>query len=398
MDPTYQKFGIDITDLEVVNVPPKYPIVLGAQFFKKIGLKHVASIKIAHSTIQNVNPTAFEGLSELYAVNLTNVGLDMIHPDTFADNKKLRMLTLRGNDLHAMQKKISPFVSYMIKSSSIEELDISNCNLKQLLPTAFNKLPQVVYINLADNQLKTLPVDIFNKVETIEELDLSSNAIERLPSAIFNKTSLTILSLRYNEISSGLDFGTQNIQKLDLSYNKITNVNNVMFDSMPGLTSLILKGNSIRKIHQAAFHPLVDLRHIDLSFNDLEQVSSLMFLTNLDLDVVRINDNPRLKKLPLEGFECEKGSFGVYFFDASNCDLSELGDSTFATMPELTTLNLAWNNVENLGKNIFSYCKKLIELDLSNNLLTQLEDLIFLRNLELRKVSKTVHQSQSKNV
>jgi len=105
------------------------------------------------------------------------------------------------------------------------------------------------------------------------------------------------------------------------------------------------------------------------------------------LDVIRINDNPRLKKLPLEGFECNKGTFGVYFFDASNCDLSELGDSTFASMPELTTLNLAWNNVENLGKNIFSYSKKLIELDLSNNLLTQLEDLVFLRNLELRKLN-----------
>lgn len=388
MDPGYQKFGIDITDLEVVDVPPKFPIVLGAQFFKNIGLKHVASIKIAHSTVQNINPSAFEGLSELYAVNLTNVGLDMIHPDTFADNKKLRMLTLRGNDLHAMQKKISPFVSYMIKSSSIEELDISNCNLRQLLPTAFNKLPHVVYINLADNQLKTLPNDVFDKVETIEELDLSSNAIEKLPSTIFNKTSLTILSLRYNEISTGLNFGTQNIQKLDLSYNKIINVDNFMFDSMPGLTTLILKGNSIRKVHQAAFHPLIDLTHIDLSFNDLEQVSSLMFLTNMDLDVIRINDNPRLKKLPLEGFECERGTFSVYYFDASNCDLSELGDATFASMPELTTLNLSWNNVETLGKNIFSYCKKLIELDLSNNLLSQLEDLIFLRNLALRKVSK----------
>lgn len=132
------------------------------------------------------------------------------------------------------------------------------------------------------------------------------------------------------------------------------------------------------------------MTHIDLSFNDLEQVSSLMFLTNMDLDVIRINDNPRLKKLPLEGFECEKGTFSVYYFDASNCDLSELGDATFASMPELTTLNLSWNNVENLGKNIFSYSKKLIELDLSNNLLSQLEDLIFLRNLALRKVSAII--------
>lgn len=387
MDPETQKFSADITDLEVIKSPPQNPIVLGSGFFKRVGLQNVVSIKIVDSTIENINPAAFEGLNELYSVNLTNCGLDMIHPDTFSDNTKLRILTLSGNDLHAMQQKASPFSDYMLKVPSLEELYISHCNIKELLPTAFDKLDNIVYISLEDNQLKSLPNGLFDHVETIEELDLSSNQIRELPKYIFRNTSLAILNLKYNEISTKLDFIVDDLQKLDLSYNKIAYINDVMFYKMIDLTSLVLKGNSISNIHHAAFQSLKQLRHIDLSFNDLEQISSLIFLTNSELDIIRINDNPRLKKLPLEGFVSANGDFGVYLFDASNCDLNDLGDNTFARMTQLTTLNLSWNNIENLGKGIFSFLGKLNKLDLSNNLINNLNDLMFLHNRNLRKVS-----------
>lgn len=389
LDALHQKFGADITDLEVINVSPKFPIVLGAGFFKNIGLKRVSSIKIVNSHIEYIHPNAFDGLVELYSVNLTNSGIDMIHPNTFADNTKLRLLSLSGNDLNAMQQAKSPFDDYMLKSASLEELDLSNCKLSRLMATAFSQFRNIVYINLADNQLRTLPEHIFRGVETIEELDLSSNSIETLPKSIFNNTALSILNMKYNEITTKLDFVTDDMQKLDLSYNKMTYVNNMMFLKTTGLTNLVLKGNAIRKIHEAAFMALPELRHIDLSFNDLEQISSLIFLNNRELDVIRLNDNARLKKLPQEGFQNPSGGFNVYYLDVSNCDLEDLGENTFKTMPHLSTLNLSWNNIENIGKGLFVYLTKLIELDLSNNLITDdLSDLVFLHNTNLKKVSK----------
>lgn len=381
------KFDATITDLEVLNVSPKYPLVLGAEFFLKMGLQHVSTIKIADTVIQSLHMGAFDGLDELYSVNLTNNGLDMLHPDTFARNTKLRILTLSGNDLHAMQQKMSPFTDYMFKAPSVEELYLSHCNIKELLPTAFNKMDNVVFISLADNQLKTLPIGIFDKVETIEELDISTNSIENLPKDIFNKTSLAILNLRYNEISTKLNFIALDLQKLDLSYNKLVNINELMFANMPSVNSLMLRGNAIRKIHQSALMPLKELRQIDLSFNDLEQISSLIFLNNDDLDVIRINDNPRLKKLPMDGFVAKNGDFRVYLFDASNCAFSELGANTFDNMPQLNTLNLAWNNIENIGEGMFNPLTKLVKLDLSNNLIHELNDLIFLHTRALKKLN-----------
>lgn len=386
LDAGVQKFTPEITDLEVINVSQQYPIVIGSAFFKNIGLEHLSSVKIVDSYIANIHPRAFEGLNHLYSVNLTNSQINLLHPDTFAENKKLRLLTLAGNDLSAMQENASPFTDYMLKAPSVEELDISGCNLKKLLPTAFNRLESVVYINLANNALKSLPPSIFDQVETIEELDLSSNKISYLPKNIFNRTALAILNLKYNSIESKLDFATDDIQKLDLSFNNITSISNAMFSKMTGLTSLILRGNSIKKIHQLAFYPLKNLRQIDLSSNNLEQLSSQIFLGNRDLDVIRLNDNNLLRKLPLEGFETEAGKFNVFLFDVSNCDLNELGDNTFARMPKLTTLNLAWNNIETLSKDFFNTVNNLVELDLSNNLLNELHPQLFLNNRNLKKV------------
>lgn len=346
---------------------------------------HVSTIKIVNSFIENIHPKAFEGLDELFSVNLTNSGINILHPDTFAENKKLKILTLDANDLSQMQQSSLPFTEYMLKAPSVEELSLSRCNLKKLLPTAFSRLQNVVFINLANNKLSTLPENLLQNV-VIEELDLSGNSITNLPRNIFKGTPLAILHLKYNQIESQLDFATPEIQKLDLSFNKITDIPSTMFAKMTGLTSLILKGNEIKKIHLTALMELKSLRQIDLSFNDLEQVSALLFMGNKELDVIRLNDNNRLKSLPLEGFACETGKFNVYLFDLSNCDVSELGDDTFKNMPRITTLNLAWNNIETLSKEFFKKMTKLVELNLSNNIITELDKLSFLSNLKLKKV------------
>lgn len=240
---------------------------------------------------------------------------------------------------------------------------------------------------MAGNSLRTLPSQLFQKVNTIEELDLSNNNIITLPETIFNATSLAILHLKNNEVFGSVDFLTEDIQRVDLSYCKITEINNMMFKGLVNLNHLVLKGNEIKKIHPAAFHTLKNLRHIDLSFNNLDQVSSLMFLKNTDLDVIKLNDNRRLKKLPSEGFELSSGSFKTYLLDVSNCDIETLSINTFATMPELRILNLAWNNIQHLNKGVFRFLNKLIDLDLSNNMLEEVPEMLFLHSKNLNKVS-----------
>ncbi|XP_017054060.1 uncharacterized protein LOC108096727 [Drosophila ficusphila] len=382
LDVGIQKFGSDITDLVVTNVGPKYPILVGPNFFLNLGLKNVASIKIANCTLEYLHAEAFNGLDNLYALNLTDVGLALINPDTFANNKMLRMLTISGNDLSVMSS-----VRYLLKSNSIEELDLSRNNLMELNPKAFSKLTNVVYINLSQNSLKKLPETAFETVTLLEELDLSYNSLTELPRDIFNTTTLSILHLKYNTFNGDLHFGTKDLQQLDLSFNSIESVHHSMFDKMPGLTNLNLKGNGIKRIQPDSFLTLKLLRHIDLSINELDQISGMLFFKNSELDVIRLNDNPRLSQLPTDGFLSYSGEFTVYYLDISNCAIGPLGHKTFSTMPHLATLKLAWNNINHLPREIFSGLHKLIDLDLSNNLISRIDDLIFMDNGDLSKLS-----------
>jgi len=106
---------------------------MGPKFFLNLGLKNVASIKIANCTLEYLHQEAFLGLNELYAVNLTDVGLAIINPDTFLGNKKLRMLTISGNDLSVMSNLHYLLnVGFQIQPSS---------NDRSLINKAFCSLP-----------------------------------------------------------------------------------------------------------------------------------------------------------------------------------------------------------------------------------------------------------------
>lgn len=257
----------------------------------------------------------------------------------------------------------------------------------ELSPTAFSKLSNIVYINLSQNNLQKIPEKVFDTVENLEELDLSYNSLTELPTTIFNRTTLSILHLKYNSFTEDLHFGNKELQQLDLSFNSIIRVHHRMFEKMPGLTNLNLKGNGITKIQPDSFLTLKNLRHIDLSMNELDQVSSMLFLKNSELDVIRLNDNPRLSQLPTDGFLSYNGYFTVYYLDLSNCAVGALGHKTFSTMPHLTILKLAWNNINNLPNDTFVSLNKLIDLDLSNNLIAKLDDMVFKENSELTKLN-----------
>lgn len=257
----------------------------------------------------------------------------------------------------------------------------------ELNPSAFSKLTNIVYISLAQNNLQKIPENVFETVDSIEELDLSYNSLKELPANVFNGTALSILHLKYNSFTGDLHFGVKDLQQLDLSFNSIVHVHHSMFDKMPGLTNLNLKGNGITKIQPDSFLTLETLRHIDLSMNELDQVSSMLFFKNAELDVIRLNDNPRLSQLPTDGFLSSNGIFTVYYLDLSSCAVGALGHKTFSTMPHLTTLKLAWNNINNLPQATFANLTKLIDLDLSNNLISQFDDLLFIENNEITKLN-----------
>ncbi|XP_039752056.1 insulin-like growth factor-binding protein complex acid labile subunit [Pararge aegeria] len=377
-----QKFGDDITDLVIEN--SEIPVQLDDFIFKKLGLDKVATIKIVNSTITSVGSNAFHGLHELYAVNLSNNKLKNLHPETFASNKKLLLLTLSNNPL----KFPAPgSQQYFLNASSVQELDISYCNMQYIAANTIKNMPGLMYLNLAGNNLSEMEADTFKTLLDLEEIDLSDNHIKTLPDDIFSEnTELATLHIQRNPIDTVYGLQISDLLTLNAGQTNIKFVGPSMFNGMTYVANLNLSGNSIEKIHNQAFHKLVELNYLDLSYNDLDFISSALIKENIELDIFKISNNPRLKHLPEEGFNCSAEQFNIYLFDASNCGLEEIYDDSLKTFTALSQINLSGNRLKSINKHVFSRSPKLIEINLSYNMLTTLEAQVFANNKDLGKL------------
>ncbi|GBP13150.1 Insulin-like growth factor-binding protein complex acid labile subunit [Eumeta japonica] len=380
-----QKFGDDITDLVIENADARRPIKLVDYIFRDLGLHQISTVKIVNTTIASVGPKAFHGLHELYAVNLSNNKLKSLHPETFANNRKLLLLTLANNPLKFPAKGSN---EYFLNASTVQELDVSNCDMQYITVNTFRYMPTLMYLNLAGNNIFDMDPDTFKTLLDLEELDLSDNNIKSLRDDIFSEnTELATLHIQRNPIDTVYGLKISDLLTLNAGQTNIKFIGPSMFNGMTYIANLNLSGNGIEKIHNQAFHKLIELNYLDLSYNNLDYMSNVLIKENIELDIFKISNNPNLKRLPEEGFECTMDQFNIYLFDASYCGLTELSDNVLSTFTALTQINLAGNQIKTVSDRVFSRSPKLVEINLANNLLTSLDNKVFAQNKELGKLN-----------
>lgn len=110
-----QSFGSGIAHLKIENAGD---IRLGPHALRKLGLRQLESISIVNTNIVELDRTAFDGLKELFVVNLTHNGLVSIHPDTFQNNSQLSLLTISGNPIELTSSRRD----YLLDAPSVTEL------------------------------------------------------------------------------------------------------------------------------------------------------------------------------------------------------------------------------------------------------------------------------------
>ncbi|ELU10168.1 hypothetical protein CAPTEDRAFT_85439, partial [Capitella teleta] len=136
---------------------------------------------------------------------------------------------------------------------------------------------------------------------------------------------------------------------LVLSYSDVISVSDDAFEGMTSLLVLILNENKLSSV-PAAIKPLHNLRELDLSMNKILQISNGDF-RGLD----------RLKILKMD----------------SNIGIEFSADALLPLEETLHTLSLMWCDLAEVPSEI-TILQHLQRLDLSGNLLTQIEDNVFL--------------------
>lgn len=237
------------------------------------------------------------------------------------------------------------------------------------------------HLILADNQItKISALGLFNRIPNLKTLDMSRNKI--------------------TEIEQGAFEGAYSINEILLAENQITTVNRAMFKGLNNLKSLSLFGNQISCVTPGAFDELTSLTSLNLISNPF----------NCNCHMAWFADWLRRKDLTASGPRCSKpehlknraiNSLATHEFRCSNgndvgclgdnycppscsctgtivrCSHAKLDQIPKGIPPETSELYLDVNDITNIESQRLEHLKSLTRLDLSNNKVSVLPPYVF---------------------
>ena len=221
-----------------------------------------------------------------------------------------------------------------------------NLNSKTLLifPPEFNAL------DLASNGLTNIEINslgnTFQSSQGIQWLYLDNNSLTVLKKGVFyGLNEVGFLDLSYSQLShieSGAFVGLVELDELYLDYNNLTTLESNTFRGLNRLATLHLCCNQIKSLPAQLFKDLGNLEWLSLADNNLVVLNYHTFV-GINLGGV----------MCLEQLALQKNS------------LTQLPEELPRLLPNLTTLNLAFNSLKQLPK--FENLPRLKTLDLRSN-------------------------------
>ncbi len=223
-------------------------------------------------------------------VQLTNGRLKKV-PNELKNCTELKYLDLFGNSIQEIP-------DWFFQFNRLEHLSLRNNTLKEL-PTIVFTLQNVKYLNLADNQIPEITGHYFKNLMNIEKVDISYNQLTSIPSDRLEYSKCRSLSIRGNKLQKfpNAISDVHTLEKLNLSENKISSIDDDAFDGLENLIELDLSFNELTYL-PTSLGKLKKLKRLNLSGNKIsalpKEFENLTSLEFLDFD-----NNP-IGRIPVE--------------------------------------------------------------------------------------------------
>jgi len=381
------------------------------------GLAKLELLYIDKNQIEEIELNSFENLNNLKQLNIQSNRVKVIQDKLLGDKTKLETLNLYqnniesigtislntlhslktlylfsnkiksiafGNFIHLLSLKelkldkneIGSFAAHtFVGLEKLDFLDLSANKIKRLVNKAFEGLKVLTNLKLELNDINQIEPDVFAGLANLTHLTLDSNQIFTLKNVQFSE-NLVDLYVRYNFISNLSEIYSPSLKSLYLSSNRIQEIN--LVSHLPNLERLDLSQNRLISLNEKSFSELNNLKYLNLSWNKLDFESEKSFfrgqnnLEQLDISFNQIkylNTNRTFEYLA-----------SLKSLNMSNNYLNSLNAFLFGYLTRLNVLNLASNNLSLLNEGCFLNLNQLKILKLSNNRLTNLEFLRENRN------------------
>ena len=276
---TFNSFNLTfVSDLQVLNLRDNrinslLPMI---DIFKN--LNNLRVLDLSHNLINNLPENPFVGtiISRLYLSNnnLTHIKTNMeieflIENNCFGVKSSLKYLDLSHNYLNSVPIEVK-------SCENLIELKLTNNAIAELAVRSVTKFIGLRQIDISDNPIKKIDnKSLLFEVKYLNALKLNNISLSTLP--ILNFPHLTHLELSDNTISvidSQCFAKTRNLRHLDLSRNQLQDVPRHIWKYMIKLQTLSLQYNPIDILDTSSFEELKNLRHLDIRGLNLQYIDT----------------------------------------------------------------------------------------------------------------------------
>ncbi|CAL0316013.1 unnamed protein product [Lupinus luteus] len=364
-------------------------------------IRNMTSIEFLDFSVNHLTsvPCGFGELKKLVQLDISYNDLTHIEcslSSILSNLCRLRFLSSSSNNLGREQmgdSELSGCITYDLKV-----MDLSYNDFRGGLPTWFERLENLEYLNLASiffysaipyslgKQLELKKLDQYNntfdgkqdgfflaKLVKLQTLDLSNNYLNGIiPQSIGELVNLQELDLSNNHLSGAIPQSIEelvNLQELDLSNNHLNGTIPQSIGELVHLNWLVLSNNNLSGIIPQSIGELVHLLKLDLSNNHLSGTIPQSLGKLSDLKTLIISRNKLHGNIP-NNFD---KLVGLTVLDLSSNILDgiiSVGNEWSSIMPHLLLLNLSYNHINgSLPKNIGNIMPNLEHLFLGSNLI-----------------------------
>ncbi|XP_075226714.1 toll-like receptor 7 [Lycorma delicatula] len=249
-------------------------------------------------------------------------------------------------------------------SFNTHNMDWGAGKVLQLVPGCFDGLRELQTLDIGSSNVRTIPEDVFCTLGNLQVLNLTKNSVRVMDSLGFSSTRV--------ECGGGLD-----LRSLDLSFNDLRILPDQSgLNRLRRLHNLYLQENYISKLGPDSLTGLTSLRVFNVSNNKLETLPEGLFAGCRELREIYLQNNSL--------YELARGLFHrleqLLVLDLSNNQLSsnQVDEGTFVGLIRLIVLNLSHNALTRIDAKTFKDLFFLQILDLRNNSIGYIDDNSFL--------------------
>jgi insulin-like growth factor-binding protein complex acid labile subunit len=270
-------------------------------------LNSLKYLNLSNNRLNSLNAYRFRFLYNLSDLNLASNNISFLNESSFINLVNLKILKMTSNQINSTDfLQLNKNDLY-----NLEYLELEENNITLINETLFQSFSKLSYLNLNSNPIKSIHENTFKSLKLLKTLRVSNTKIDSLflnsnlkeldlsylnatISNIEQLTNIEWINLANSNLNCSFELFLSNFTKyVDFSYNQFKWDNDSKMFNILGsaLEVLKLRQTNLQELDQINLKNLSNLRHLDLSFNNLSFTSKDSFEFNLNLEYLDLSSN-----------------------------------------------------------------------------------------------------------